>query len=93
MLVSPPLHIGDAIQDAGDSGGGDEEENISTVVLVADGNKIHIVNSGGEDEPGGRRKGTQNVLKELLGAECITHLHNADDMAPGLGKGNCRLRT
>ena len=93
MLVSQPLQIGDAIQDFGDSGGGDEEENLSAVVLVADGNNIHIVNNGGEDEPGGRRKGTHNVLKELLGVEYMTHLPNTDEMAPGLGKGNCRLQT
>jgi hypothetical protein len=81
------------MRDVGDSGGGDEEENLSAVVLVADGNKIHIVNRCGEDEPGGRRKGTQYVLKELIGVECKPHLHNADEMAPGLGKGSCRLQT
>jgi len=93
MLISPPLHIRDAIHDVGDSGGGDEEENLSAVVLVAYGNKIHIVNSDGEDEPSrGRRKDTQHVLKKLHGVECMAHLHNADEMAPGLGKGNCRLQ-
>ncbi len=93
MLVSPPLHIGDDIHDVGNSEGGDEEENLSAVVLVADGNMIHIVNNGGEDEPGGRRKGNQNVLKELLGVECMAHLRNADEMASGLGNGNSRLQT
>ena len=77
MVVSPPLDIGDAIEDVCDSGGGYKEEDLAPVILVADGYKFHIINGGGEDEAGGRRKGAQNVLEVLLG------LH---DMA-SLGKG------
>ena len=55
MLISPPLHIGITILDVSDAGRGDEEEDLPSVVLVANGYKVYIVDGGGEDEAGGRR--------------------------------------
>ena len=50
VVVSPPLDIGVAIPDVGDSGGGDEEDGLAADILVADGYKIYIIDGSGKDE-------------------------------------------
>jgi hypothetical protein len=62
VVINPPLHIGLFIQDVGDSGAGDEKEDLAPIIHVADSYEVNVVDGGGEDETRRRRKGPPNVL-------------------------------
>ena len=62
VVVSPLLNIGVAVLDVSDSGGGNEEEDLAEVIVVADGYKFYIIDCSVKDEAGGRRKGAKNIL-------------------------------
>jgi hypothetical protein len=61
------LHIEIATPNVGDYGGCYKEEDLPPVILVADSYEVDIIDGGGEDETGRRRKGPQSALWILIG--------------------------